>query len=225
VQAACQAPNVSSPEPGPSRLAHSNPPPRAILARHVSRILILYECAKQGRFPTVEELLQLMDNYRPDVRLTYRHLLEEFQNSGLRTITDVYSRTAEQLAPLGGMGVQAAHRIRAYCRDQLLDPLHVLSTDSSDGTASVSDLGQGIRPGKQRRISKWAEEVKEEVKEEEVKDAEEVKEDKEVKEDEEVIEEVEEVGEERAETIVGTDYEDDDGSDDGDMATYVSQEI
>jgi hypothetical protein len=70
-------PNLSLSAPGPLHPVHiSNQPSHTVpltvpvhsghpLARNVTQVLILHDCATKRRFPTVEELLQLMDTCRP----------------------------------------------------------------------------------------------------------------------------------------------------------------
>lgn len=211
--------DMSSSAPGPSRPtrishqhSHALPltapaPSTRPLARHVTRVLILHDCATNKRFPTVEELLQLMDTYRPVVGMKYLDKLDSFQDMGLNDIVDVYSLPVELLANIGDTGRTAARRIHAYCDEKLLDPLRFMMSDSSEVSSAsdgeVPDLGGGRlnREGKKRRILQWAKDVRawEEGKEADV------------------------VPEERADTIVVTDDEEDGLVD---VATYgCSQEV
>jgi hypothetical protein len=200
-------PNLSSSTPGPSCPAYiSNQPLHTIPlsaptpsgptpARHVSRVLILYDCTAKRRFPTVEELLQLMDIYRPVVGKKYLDNLNEFQDMELKDITNVYSLPVELLATIGDIGPAAACRLHGYCRDKLLEPLRLLMDDGTSGSDSEGpDLGWG-RDSRRQQILRWVDEVWacDEVKEAKV------------------------IAEERTETIVGTDEEED-----GEMATVGS---
>jgi hypothetical protein len=131
------------------------------------RVLILHDCATKRRFPTVEELLQLMDTYRPTVGMKYLDKLDAFQDMDLDNIVDVYSLPVELLATIGDTGRTAAQRLHVYCKDKLLDPLRFLWLDSSDGSSAsdsevpLADLrGKGLgRDGSRQRILRWANNV------------------------------------------------------------------
>jgi hypothetical protein len=173
-------PNLSLSAPGPLHPARiSNQPSHAIpltvpvhsgrpLARNVTRVLILHDCATKRRFPTVEELLQLMDTYRPAVGMKYLDKLDAFQDMDLNNIVDVYSLPVELLATIGDTGRTAAQRLHVYCKDKLLDPLRFLWSDSSNGSSAsdsevpLADLrGKGLgREGSRRRILRWANNVR-----------------------------------------------------------------
>jgi hypothetical protein len=174
-------PNLSSSAPGPLHPAHiSNQPSHTIpltatvpsksgcpLARNVTQVLILHDCATKRRFPTVEELLQLMDTYRPAVGMKYLDKLDAFQDMDLNNIVDVYSLPVKLLATIGDTGRTAAQCLHVYCKDKLLDPLCFLWSDSTDGSSAsdsevpLADLrGEGLgREGSRRRILRWANNV------------------------------------------------------------------
>ena len=57
----------------------------------------------------VEELLQLMDIYRPMVGKTYLDNLDEFLDMGLKDIGNMYSLPVELLATIGDIGPMATH--------------------------------------------------------------------------------------------------------------------
>jgi hypothetical protein len=115
----------------------------------------------------VEELLQLMDTYRPAVGMKYLDKLDPFQDMDLDNIVDVYSLPVELLATIGDTGRTAAQHLHVYCKDKLLDPLRFLWLDSSDGSSAsdsevpLADLrGKGLgRDGSRRRILRWANNV------------------------------------------------------------------
>jgi hypothetical protein len=95
----------------------------------------------------VEELLQLMDTYRPVVGMKYLDKLDSFQDMGLNDIVNVYSLPVELLANIGDTGRTAARRIHTYCNEKLLDPLRFMMSDSSEVSSAsdgeVPDLGGG----------------------------------------------------------------------------------
>jgi hypothetical protein len=212
-------PNLSLSAPGPSHPVHiSNQPSHAVpltvpvcsghpLARNITRVLILHDCATKRRFPTVEELLQLMDTCRPAVGMKYLDKLDAFQDMDLSDIVDVYSLPVELLATIGDTGRTAAKRLHEYCKDELLDPLRFLLSDSSDGsTANNSEVPAltlrelGLRrEDSRRRILRWAENVRT------------CEEGREAK--------LEVVDEEKTETIVVMDEDDDD------VATFRSCKV
>jgi hypothetical protein len=129
-------------------------------------VIILHECAVKKRFPTVEELLQLMDANRPAVGMRYLDKLDAFQDMDLNNIVDVYSLPVELLATIGDTGRTAAHHIHVYCKDKLLDPLRYLMSDSTDSAAgSDSEIpdfrGGGLsREGTRQRVLRWAEDIR-----------------------------------------------------------------
>ena len=165
--------------------------------------------------------MQLMDTHQPDTRLKYLGYLEDFLKSGLKDIVDVYLQSVEDLASVGDIGRAAAGRIRTYCREDLLEPLHstFLPLDSNDdldtaSSSDVPDVGLNIRQGKRQRVSSWVNKVSVSNNAEEV----------EVVENAEEFEEAEIIAGDRADMIAGTDDEGD-ASEDDDMATGVSCEV
>jgi hypothetical protein len=86
----------------------------------------------------------------------------------LSDIVDVYSLPVELLAMIGDTGRTAAKRLHEYCKDELLDPLRFLLSDSSDGSTvnnsevpalTLRELGLR-REDSRRRILRWAENVR-----------------------------------------------------------------
>jgi hypothetical protein len=203
-------PNLTLSAPGPLHPVHiSNQPSHTVpltvpvrsghpLARNVMRVLILHDCTTKRRFLTVEELLQLMDTCRPAVGMKYLDKLDTFQDMDLSDIVDVYSLPVELLATIGDTGRTAAKCLHEHCKDELLDPLRFLLSDSSNGsTANNSEVPDltlrelGLcREESRRRILRWADNVRT------------CEEGREAK--------LEVVDEEKTETIVVTDEEDDD---------------
>jgi hypothetical protein len=159
--------------PGPSRPTHisndlsgtrtiplSAPPPPArqrVVARHVSRVLLLHTCCKKRRYPSVEELLQLMDNYHPTIGLKYLNLLDDLLDYELADIADMYALPLGVLAEIGNMGLNTARRLRTYTKDSLLDTLRFMSSDSDGETASnpEGDLEAFKGEGKKDRVLSW----------------------------------------------------------------------
>ncbi|KAH8988467.1 hypothetical protein EDB83DRAFT_2325649 [Lactarius deliciosus] len=98
---------VSTPTPGPSRLARINDgrPPSSVAGPSTlrrtqgprpSRILVLLDCLAESRVPMVMELLSLMDEYEPAIGLNYVDIEEEFVDLG---ITDSSWPRSRPLSP------------------------------------------------------------------------------------------------------------------------------
>jgi hypothetical protein len=194
--------------PGPSCPTHINnahshatplsapvptaPTRRTPARRHISRVLVIHDCAIKKRNPTVEELLQLMDTYNPAVGLDYLSLFNDFKELDLDDVVDVSALPVEFLAAIGNIGLDAARRLHTYCRDKLLDPLRFLRSNRTDTDDGTTASDSDMGGDKKQRVLRWVNACAE------VKEA-----------------------EERTETIVVTDDEEEDS----DVATVVSCEV
>lgn len=144
--------------------------------------------------------MQLMEAFHPTAGLNYLGLYNDFKELDLDDVVDVSALPVEFLASIQRIGTDVAHRIQVYCEDKLLYPLRYLlsnrtmSVDESSSGDGEDVLHPSLFIGEEKResISKWVD----------------------------ACEEVEEP-KERAETIVGTDDEEDDG----DVVSRVSCEV
>ncbi|KAH9055842.1 hypothetical protein EDB83DRAFT_2521165 [Lactarius deliciosus] len=162
---------VSTPAPGPSRLAHINDshPPSSIAGPSTlrraqgprpSRILVLLDCLAELRVPTVMELLWLMDEYEPAIGLNYVDIEEEFVDLGIMDSVDLYSLPVELLATFGGLGHDLAHRLRQFC-ENLFIPLGLVETGDSDATENTLSEQERALQDLEERAPRPLEEVNE----------------------------------------------------------------
>ncbi|KAH9040578.1 hypothetical protein EDB84DRAFT_1436726 [Lactarius hengduanensis] len=154
----------ATPTPGPSCLARVNDSspctPLSVAGPSMlqppggpqpSRILVILDCLKDLRVPTLMELLWLMDEYEPADGLSYVDIGEEFTNLGIMDLVDLYSLPLELLASFGGLGHDLAHRLHQFCK-KLFIPLGLVETMDNDTPENNSQQEAALQDRAPRSI-------------------------------------------------------------------------
>lgn len=111
-----------------------------------TRFLILLDCVRVNRVPSVHELLTLMDIEDPAPDLKYVDALSDLQDFGVDDVLDLFELQVCYLATFGNLRRGGADRLRQFTRDKLLVPLELVEIERPSEAPSIIEIASPTVP-------------------------------------------------------------------------------